>query len=86
MFPTPETRSTTAKHRLRSLLQTAVVFATLSEPAAAGEPAVSHPHRHELRHPHRRPVAAQPRRRRPGSLPARPQVCTSPVPEGPSAR
>jgi hypothetical protein len=81
MFPPLETRSNDAKHRLRSLLQTAVGFATLADPAAPGEVTAPPPYRH----PHRRPLAARSRSRRPGVPPARPQVCTSPVPEGPPA-
>ena len=58
-------------------MDTALEFVTLGEAHRAGtDHARARPHR---RHPHRRPLDHRRRRRRPGMVAPRPQVCTSPV-------
>ena len=76
---------------VRDAVDTALAFATLGEatsqgfeeePAAAPAPAASErqgPTAPGTEHPHRRQVVSTPRKRRPGRVPPRTQVCVSPV-------
>jgi hypothetical protein len=75
----PKKRS--LRELMREAVDTAVEFATLGEatlpgrtpvrPSATTAPRAEHPHRRHLGH--------HPRTRRPGTVSARAQVCTSPV-------
>jgi hypothetical protein len=79
MFPSmTDTRQNKRSLRalVRGAMDTALELVTLGEahlpaPTTPSAPTVVHPHRRQL--DHRR------RRRRPGMVPPRPQVCTSPV-------
>jgi hypothetical protein len=95
MFPPATTRP--GKRSLRAMVSgavfTAIEFATLGEAHAPApvEP-VSTGHRTlaaapTATHPHRRSLGRTPRARRQGTVPARTQVCTSPVhPHRPASR
>ena len=85
----PQKRSVGAL--VRNAMDTALAFATLGEatsqgfveePVAAPVPAASPrraPTAPGTEHPHRRQVVSTPRKRRPGRVAPRPQVCVSPV-------
>ncbi len=74
MFPAPETSVPTARGwraALRRAVDVAIAFATLDDgPDAAPTPA---------EHPHRRPLRAPARPRRPGAVRPRAQDCTTPL-------
>ena len=92
MFPslTPTRRPTRSlSERLRDVVGTALEFATLGE-ATLGPPAPAAPASRPAAeapgmtaptaaHPHRRRARCQVRRRRPGTVAPRPQVCRTPV-------
>jgi hypothetical protein len=80
MFPSM-TDSRQNKRSLRALVRgamdTALEFVTLGEATA---PALTTPAPAPTAgHPHRRPLDHRRRRRRPGTVAPRPQVCTTPV-------
>jgi hypothetical protein len=62
---------------MRGAMDTALEFATLGE-ATAQAPTTPAP-APTAGHPHRRPLDHRRRRRRPGTVAPRPQVCTMPV-------
>ena len=76
---------------VRNAMDTALAFATLGEATSQGffeEPAATPTKAASARpastapgteHPHRRQVVSTPRKRRPGRVPPRTQVCVSPV-------
>jgi hypothetical protein len=83
--PTPE-RSSTQRHwreRFRRAVDLAVAFATLedlTEDLGAAPTAPGHPDAPESHdHPHRPTLRAPQRRRRPGTVAARVQPCTTPL-------
>jgi hypothetical protein len=74
MFPATEPPLRTAgglRAALRRAVDVAIAFATLED---GDEPAVA-----PAAHPHRRPLRAPARTRRPGAARARPQDCTTPL-------
>jgi len=90
MFP-PTTTGRPKKRSFRELVreavQTAAEFATLGEAQAPDRQSrpVS-PTAPTRVHPHRRPLGRHPRRRRPGPVASRAQVCITPVPHRPAQR
>jgi len=83
MFPptiTGRPKKRSLRELVREAVDTAAAFATLGE-AQGPQRAATAPTRE---HPHRRPLDRQPRRRRPGTVAPRAQVCVSPVPHQPA--
>src|SRR5215212_3347152 len=82
MFP-PTIDSRPTKRSLRELVRgavdTALEFATLGE-ATTPRPSPRPDAAPRPEHPHRRPLDRHPRRRRPGMVRPRAQVCLSPLP------
>jgi hypothetical protein len=87
MFPQttigrPKKRS--LRELVREAVDSAAAFATLGE-AQAPERIPPRAHTAPTReHPHRRPLGRHPRKRRPGQVAPRAQVCVSPVPHQPA--
>jgi hypothetical protein len=74
----PKKRS--LRELMREAVDTAVEFATLGEATLPGRtPVRPSPTAPRAEHPHRRHLGHHPRTRRPGTVSARAQVCTSPV-------
>jgi len=79
MFPSMTDRrqnKRSLRELVRGAMDTALEFATLGE---ARLPAKTTPAAPTVEHPHRRQLDHRRRRARPGMVPPRPQVCTSPV-------
>ena len=88
MFP-PTITGRPKKRSLRELVReavgTAAAFATLGEAEAPERRDPPRAHTAPTReHPHRRSLGRHPRRRRPGPVAPRAQVCVSPVPHQPA--